>query len=149
MSRYDFHGSYKALGGSSFIERGGPGTVYYRAGNTTSLLIDNGGYKPQETYIRNPTEDSSRAYIVTDDLHLSELNIDSLEIKNGGHLAFADGKHQTVPVNIGKLVGDYSGMIHTSVNHPLHIKDSQSPFPASFGAYERTSITLPKGKSNS
>ncbi|KAI8479533.1 hypothetical protein Bbelb_427230 [Branchiostoma belcheri] len=148
-----FRGQLQALGGASDVERGGPGTVFTSNPllNTTSpqttLLVDNGGYKPKTTWLTNSNQDSGRAYITTQTSNLMlQYEFDHVHLSGGGHLAFHkdDTILQDIPVHIGRLHGDGSGVLHTSPDHHLHITDSNSPFPAGFISYENSYISLPK-----
>ncbi|KAI8478546.1 hypothetical protein Bbelb_437250, partial [Branchiostoma belcheri] len=148
-----FRGQLQALGGASDVERGGPGTVFTSNPllNTTSpqttLLVDNGGYKPKTTWLTNSNQDSGRAYITTQTSNLMlQYEFDHVHLSGGGHLAFHkdDTILQDIPIHIGHLHGDGSGVLHTSPDHHLHITDSNSPFPAGFRSYENSYVSLPK-----
>jgi len=150
-----FRGQLQALGGASDAERGGPGTVFTSnpSPNTTlpqtTLLVDNGGYKPKTTWQTSSNQDSGRAYITTQQSNVMlQYKFDHVHISGGGHLAFHkdDTIPQDIPIYINHLHGDGSGILHTSPDHHLYIADSNSPFPVGFRSYENSYISLPKGK---
>ncbi|KAK3576663.1 hypothetical protein CHS0354_004948 [Potamilus streckersoni] len=146
---YQFRGTYQTYGGNGFYEQGGSGTVFTMVpngsgGNISTVTIDNNGYSPRNQYITNRLQDSMRTYIITyDDDTNSTMTFDHVNILGKGHLAFRNMTPAPVQITIRNFHGDKSGMLHTSVDQNIIIKDGDVPFPASFRVYDASNITLP------
>ncbi|XP_070535277.1 uncharacterized protein [Ptychodera flava] len=149
MEENRFRGEIQAYGGKSYKESGGAGTIYISNttpnGTETTLKVNNRDKKPLRDHLLHELyEDSGRTYIVTDASHVTDYVFDHVHINQGAHLVFEKFENGTTPVEIGKLYGDLTGMIHSSGDYLIRITDSQSPFPASFYIYEDSYMKLPK-----
>ena len=146
-----FRGEYRTYGGEGYVEHGGSGTTLIEAPNSKgvmekSLYIDNQGARPLSQFITDKTKDSSRTYIVTSDEDTAEdMIFDHAHITGVGHLALMNTSKTGVEIRIKNLHGDYTGLLHTSVDQALVIEDSDSPFPAAFRVYDETTVQLPEG----
>ena len=146
-----FRGEYQTHGGAGYVEYGGSGTTFIEAPNSegtieSSLYIDNQGAEPLSQFISDNTKDSARTYIITSDEETADdLIFDHAYITGVGHLALRNTTEVDVGVQIKNLHGDLTGMIHTSVHQHLSIEDSDSPMPASFRVYLKTTVKLPNG----
>jgi len=92
-------------------------------------------------FISHADQDSGKTYITTSSAS-EELFFDKVIIKGAGHLVF---KH-LIPVRIGQLSGDLTGMLHSSHSSHITVEDSDNPFPAAFTVYQNTNLTLPSGE---
>ena len=148
-----FRGHLSSHGGGSNTEAGGPGTVYVSAPNATGtiltyLYIDNDNNEPLSAHVKDPLEDSARAYIVNEFGHgISRYDFDHVSLTGAGHLAFRDTSGRDAPVYIKELHGDRTGFLHSAHNQHISVEDSDSPFPAAFRVYTDNSLSLPTSES--
>ncbi|XP_033745591.1 uncharacterized protein LOC117331105 [Pecten maximus] len=147
---YSFRGNYETFGGNSGKENGGSGTVYLRqpdssGGYQDTLRIDNDGSKPLNTFISNPDQDSGKTYVTMASTTNTELYIHNVQIYGSAHLVFKNTTQDgSIPVQIGHLTGDKTGMLHSLADIPeIKVNDSDSPFPSSFAIYENAALVLP------
>ena len=146
-----FSGTIQTYGGASDVETGGSGTIYHsditQNGIERSLVIDNNNRHPLSPRPPNDlSQDSSRAYIITDDSSITEYTFEKLKIIGGAHLVFGSTVDGEFTVNIGYMDGDGTGVMHSNPKYPVNIADSKSPFPVGFRVVEGTFIHFPPGK---
>lgn len=148
---YSYRGQFLTYGGKGRKESGGSGTTFVQSTTAagqleTTLSIDNSGNRPINTAITDVTKDSGKTYVTMGDTTASEVHFDHVNINGAGHLVLRNTTGGgAVPVRVGELHGDYSGMLHTSEDISIHVEDSDSPFPSSFVVYDNANITLPQG----
>ncbi|XP_077861760.1 LOW QUALITY PROTEIN: uncharacterized protein LOC100369350 [Saccoglossus kowalevskii] len=144
-----YTGNLHTYGGVSYKESGGPGTIYMSNttpnGTQTTLIVDNQGRTPLRDHrLHDVEEDSARAYIITGEAHqVDSYWFDEVHINQGAHLAFESNVNYSTAVEIGKIYGDLTGMLHSAESFPIIITESQSPFPAAFYIYEDSYVQLP------
>ena len=141
-----FRGTYKAFGGSGQMEAGGAGSITITINNARhrTLIFDNNGRHPSQTFIKNYTDltrEGGRSWITTQ--YVDGFNVERLLVRGGSHLGFKHMQGRTLALNVDRLEGDLTGLLHVSTGNRVLIKSTPNQFPASFRVYSGGYFALP------